>query len=255
MKFRCQKESKGGWRSWWYPFGYDKNRFCVHNEFYPFTDSKMPGIKLELEADCERTISFSIRIPFLFSWWFSIDAMWGYSDWWRNFLRLDDERKYDGRQWGISWYNGDGCMSGGSLDLYLGSHTNMWKSSDPKWYRFSIYPQEVLFGKWKAESKDGEITKHKISVSESKNFPASEHEVECKEFITTWTWPRFRKPFILTRYEVSCKEGVPHPGKGTAAYNCEDTCLYSSTTPSKSREEAVDKFKESAEYYRKHYPL
>ena len=61
----------------------------------------------------------------------------------------------------------------------------------------------------------------------------------------------------MKRYEVSCddKNGVPHPGKGTTGYNCDESALHSQTGAANSRKEAVEKFVESVYWYRKNYPL
>jgi len=243
------KRAQKGWRWWWH---YDKP-LTIRNELYLFV--RGCALKLNLHADSESTISFHIAIPYLISWFFTVDARFGYSEWYRKLLCLDDDHKYGGRQFGFSYYNGDGCMSGGSINLYCGAYINEWNSKDPKWYNISIYPQEILFGSYSANTKDLDTTDHIVTIEADRNYPEKTYTLQCKEFQTTWTWPRLRKPFVLNRYEVSCEGGVPHPGKGTADYNCNESSLNSQTCISGSRKEAVDKFVEQVYWYRKNYPM
>jgi hypothetical protein len=108
--FHCIK-SQGehkGWRCWFYPFanvlGSHHDKFNIGIEFYPWTDNGLPGISFGLRANDERTIHGSIKIPFLLALYVHIDAgMLGYKPWWRKLLRLSEDRKYDGRNWGIRW--------------------------------------------------------------------------------------------------------------------------------------------------------
>lgn len=261
-RFRCIK-SEGkykGWRCWFHPFTdnpkKDKWNICI--EFYPRTDYDMPGILLTASADCEKTVGFNINIPFLFSLYVKADlGMVGYSIWWRKLLRLDEERKYDGRKWGIRYIKDGDCIDAGYLDISLGRYDNHWKSSDPKWLSISIHPRVVLCGRTSYTEEDKGITEHKVLIKGSRGYSDKEYMLSCKEYISKWIWKRFKKPYLLKRYTVECvdKNGVPHPGKGTASYNCEESALHSQTSAANSREEAIQKFVDSVNWYRANYPL
>jgi hypothetical protein len=260
--FHCIKaEGKHkGWRCWLYPFanvlGSHHDKFNIGIEFYPWTDNGLPGISFGLRADCENTIDASIKIPFLLALYVHIDAgMIGYKSWWRKLLRLDDERKYDGRNWGIRWSPSYGCVDGGSIDINLGSYDNSWSSKDPKWLSMHFYPQRFLCGKATYSEKDNGTTEHKVLIKGNRDYPDKEYTLSCKEYISTWTWKRFKKPLVITRYDVSSNEGVPHPGKGTTGYNCDEGSFSGQTCPAESRQNAVDKFVEQVYWYRKNYPL
>jgi len=263
--FHCIESNCGkhkGWRCWIYPFanilGSHHDRVNVGIEFYPWTDVDMPGFNVYGKANDEHTIGFSVNVPFLFSLYVHADlAKWGYSKVWRKILRLDEEHKYDGRSWGIKYIKNSDCIDGGYLSIELGRYDNCWSSKDPKWLHTSIHPRVVLCGRATYSEQDNGTTQHTVTIKGNKEYADKEYVLNCKEFISTWTWKRFKKPYSLKRYEVSTqdKDGVPHPGKGTTCYNCEESALQSQTSPANSREEAVAKFVESVHWYRKNYPL
>lgn len=60
---------------------------------------------------------------------------------------------------------------------------------------------------------------------------------------------------VITRCEVNFPEGVPHPGKGTCAHNCDDTSTFSLTASTDNILECIQKFKNDIMYMRKKYPL
>lgn len=233
--FHCIKETGlyKGWRCWIYPFAntalYNYDKFKIGIEFYPWTDAGCPGINLSLKADPEHTISASIKIPFLLALYVTLSSKIGYAAWWRKLLRLSEDRKYDGRDWGIRWSPSYGCVDGGSIDINLGSYNNCWSSKDPKWLSMHFYPMRFLCGRATYIEQDNETTEHQVLIKYSRDYPDKVYILKCKEFVSTWTWKRFKKPLVITRYEVSSNEGVPHPGKGTTGYNCEESALYSQT--------------------------
>lgn len=260
-RFHCIKsENKHkGWRCWFYPFTDPKKDKCsIGAELYLWTDLDMPGFNVYGTADSEDTIGFNINVPFLFSIYVHADlGMVGYSNWWRKLLRLDDEHKYDGRKWGIRYVKDNDCIDGGYLSIDLGRYDNMWSSRDPKWLSTSIYPRVVLCGRAAYSEQDNGTTQHTVMIKGNRGYADKEYVLNCKEFVSTWTWKRFKKPYSLKRYEVSCddKNGVPHPGKGTTGYNCDESALHSQTSPANSREEAIQKFVASVDWYRANYPL
>lgn len=263
--FHCIESNCGkhkGWRCWIYPFanilGSHHGKVNIGVEFYPWTDIDMPGFNVYGKANDEHTIGFSVNVPFLFSLYVHADlAKWGYSKVWRKILRLDEEHKYDGRSWGIKYIKDSDCIDGGYLNIELGRYDNCWSSKDPKCLHTSIYPRVVLCGRATYSEQNNGTTQHTVTIKGNKEYADKEYVLDCREYISTWTWKRFKKPYSLKRYEVSTqdKDGVPHPGKGTTCYNCEESALQSQTSPANSREEAVAKFVESVNWYRKNYPL
>ena len=86
-------------------------------------------------------------------------------------------------------------------------------------------------------------------------YPEKKYNCKCTLRERIWTFQRFKKPYKMLGTEIECEEGIPHPGKGTCDYNCQDGTLYSQSSPVDNIDEALEHFKEQAIWYRKHYPL
>lgn len=256
MRLHTIKSNIGAWwgRRYFIHFNNTLGTRTITNELYLFPDSWGGGVNLELSGDCEGTISFHIRIPKLFSWYFSADCNFGQHPKWQKFIRLGD-RKYDSREWGFSVDESFGCVSGPFVTFKFGEFGNETRNSDPKWLSYHFEPQEIICGKHTYNVGDVEITEHLVNIPGSGEYKDKEHLLKCKETISTWTWPRFKKPLIVRRFEVSSEEGVKHPGKGSQCYNCEESALYSSCGPANSKECAIQNFIDSVTYYRTEYPL
>jgi len=258
MRFRTSKAKKLGWRFWINRDDYRSPELTGELYLLGSSSSSTSGFNIEFNADCEGTISLSCGIHKLIACYLTLDASFGYKDWWRSLLRLDHEHRHEGRVFGIRWcHNVDGCTSGPSLDIKLGSFPNSWSRKDPKWLSTSFYPEKWIFGKCEYKHEPVKTTKHLVTIKAGRSYSEKDYELTCIEFKSSWTWPRFRKPLIMTRFEVKTDEpgGVPHPGKGTCDYNCDEGGLVSETSASKTAEEAVDKFVEQVYWYRKNYPL
>lgn len=252
MRFRINKEEKYGWRSWFEPFGYN-GRFTIRNELYLFKSDF--GISLTLRHDSERCIGIHLALPFLFSWYFSIDAAFGYSDWWHKLLMRKE--KYRSRVYKIDWLSAHGSVDGGSINCSIGGHEHEWNSRDPWWYSFSFTPKTFFCGKTKFEEREiGKVYK-KVLIKGNHSYPDKEYELVCKVRESKWSWPRFLKPLEMTRttVEVADETGVPHPGKGSCDYNCGEGSLYSNSTAESDPEKAFNDFVEQVYWYRKNYPL
>lgn len=72
--------------------------------------------------------------------------------------------------------------------------------------------------------------------------------------LCTWKRPRWFAKSIR-RVTIEVEGGVPHPGKGTTSYNCDDNALHSLTTCEDSIEKGVGVFVGSVLDYRNRYPL
>jgi hypothetical protein len=253
MRFRINKEEKYGWRSWFEPFGYN-GRFTIRNELYLFKSDC--SIQLTLRDNYEGTISFHLGIPFLISWYISIDSKFGYSDWWKKLLRLDSYMR-QGRRFGIGWNFSYGCVDGGDITINLGSYVNEGRSSDPKWVSMSFCPKTFFCGKTKFEEHDVREVYKNVLIKGDADYPDKEYELVCKVQESKWSWPRFLKPLELTRttVEVVDGSGIPHPGKGSCDYNCGESALYSSSTAESNPEKAFNAFVDQVYLYRKNYPL
>lgn len=252
MRFRICKEEKYGWRSWFEPFGYN-GRITIRNEFYLF--KKDFDIALSFRHDSEGCVAFHIAIPFLFSWYFGLDALFGYTDWWKNLWRI--RSKFGSRKFEFGWLPAYGSVDGGSFKCSFGGKLYEWSSRDPWWYSFSFTPKTFFCGKTKYEETDKATVDRRVLVKGDHKYPDQEYDLICKVFESKWSWKRFLKPLIITRTNVEVANGgqVPHPGKGTADYNCGEDGLRSQTSAESDPDKAIEKFVDQVYWYRKNYPL
>lgn len=253
MYFLNTKNDGGGrWLRW----SFENGHTAVNLEIYPFR--REFAIEVDFRADCDRTILFTLKLPFLFSAYLSFDTRFGYSMWWsQKFLRLDSDRRYDGRGFGIRWCSPDGDAHNplGTIDIKLGRHLNCWKSSDPRWMDIVINPNKWVFGKRSYTSNTiGEDIRW-VVIPGGYSYDEKSYLCKCVMTEDVWSFQRFKKPLKLTRTEVSCEEGVPHPGKGTCEYNCGEDRLFSSNMCCDNFDEAFDEFKNAVLDMRKRYPL
>ncbi len=252
MRFRVNREQKYGWRSWFEPFGYNGN-FSITNELYLFKPECSMSLTLRHEA--ERCISFHLALPFLFSWYFSVNAMFGYSDWWQKLLMRKE--KYKSRVYKIKWLPAYGSVDGGSINCSIGGHQYEWNSRDPWWYSFSFTPKTFFCGKTQFEEKEVDRVYKKVLIKGNNTYPDKEYELVCIIRDSKWSWKRFLKPLRMTRTTVEVADGnfIPHPGKGTTDYNCDESSMGSLSTAESDPEKAFDYFVEQVYWYRKNYPL
>jgi len=87
-------------------------------------------------------------------------------------------------------------------------------------------------------------------------MPEKEYEATYKiTELSIWRPRCFKLPKVYYRIQIDVKEGIPHPGKGTCAHNCEDTATYSLSIPGKIVSEGVKAFQDSVIKCRETYPL
>lgn len=88
-----------------------------------------------------------------------------------------------------------------------------WRSTDPKWWSKSFFPQDLLFGKSK-------YSKHYIDSGEILvNMPEGKYLAEWQRQHEVWTYPRW---FQTKREVVDFKipSGIPVEGKGENSWDC-----------------------------------
>ena len=126
--------------------------------------------------------------------------------------------------------------------------TMSWNSKDPWWLHFSWHPLDTFFGRMKYESTELSRTETVIPMPE-KSYP-------CVVVMTADTWKRPRLPWYshkITRAKIDCKEGVPFPGKGENAWDCDDDASHGLTCPAKTVEQGIAAFVESVLRSRRRY--
>lgn len=188
----------------------------------------------------------ALLLPFaIWTVWFNVEALVPYDAlaFGRfEYGRMAGKPRREGRTISLQWHHG-------ALWWTLWMDQDVWSSTDPKWRRGSFNPVDFLLGRH--EFSRTEIETRSVRV------PMPEGDYEATGMLELATWTRPRSPFTkrLTRATVEVETGIPHPGKGTASYNCGEDRMYSITTPARTIEEGVEKFVAAVLDKRKRYPL
>lgn len=245
---RYHKSEEGG-RRWLY-FGHDNNQRTLCLEFYPEW-SKTSGnwskprslfFKLGIRDDWESTITVGLGIPFLFKGFFVLDKRPG------NIIK-NLVGEYGDTSTGFS-------IDKEAIHLNLLSD-NMGYSKKKGWGRV-FFIRDLLKGKSKTTSKVIYSTAQKIVIPASGDYPEKEYlaKIRRKEFVTKYS--RWFKKEVWDRWEVEVEGGVPHPGKGTCSWNCDEDSLTSVSFGHGSVnnvQEALQGFIDSVQERRREYPL
>jgi len=201
--------------------------------------SKTVGISLDLNHYGEDAFLFSVRLWF-FAFYLGLENRFLYN-FLEKFTKRSDAKYTDGRGIGFSFHQW-------VLRISLWEPAMEWRSTDPKWWYFSIDFSDLLFGKPKYVEELIEIRDINVTMPE-KTYPGT-----GKLFYSHWVYPRwFTK--TVKRCNIDVPGGIPHPGKGTTSYNCGEDALHSQTTASNSIEDGIGKFVGSVLSMRKRYPL
>lgn len=205
----------------------------------------------------EHTLSGHISIP-IFSFYWNINSTWLENKKWYSRLLKEDSTKVD-RPWGEGMKNHaeeyEICFNihDWSISWKLWKPEGIWESSWPKWRDGSIELRDSLLGG--VAVKERVLREEKVLVI----MPEKTYDAEVK--IIDHIRKRKRWPFEnhILRGEISCEEGIPHPGKGTCGWNCGDDRTYSVSSPVSSLRRGVSEMMgemvSSVEYCRKNYPL
>jgi len=197
---------------------------------------------VEFDGD-ETPVISSIAFPPV-SFWLSLKfPTWKWKGW-RYFCRNHAWPRYtycESRKFGFSIHHG-------TLWWSLWENKCSWSRSDPDWQSFRINFPDLLLGRWKYSEETISEEDVEIPMPE-KNYPAT-----LKMFESTWKRPLWF-PKRLVRAKVEIPEGIPHPGKGTASWNCGEDATYGLTCKAKTPEEAIAAVVESVLGCRRRYPL
>lgn len=138
--------------------------------------------------------------------------------------------------------------------ISLWGNTHSWHSDDPWWKEIVIDPSKILFGKDTYERENIKVRDVVVPMPE-KNYKAT-------ATLYRWTKSRTRLPFAVKtglNVEIDMNEPIPHPGKGTAEYNCGEDASHSLSSPVKNIsngiEDGIGKVVSSVLWKRNNYPL
>ena len=223
---------------------YGKYEQCLNIGVYPLTKSF--SLEFEIQDDFERTISFNLCLPFMFSLYISLDS--GYfckKEWFKNLIgykygnRITGIRIFDWSIWFNFWLGEDSC--GTMKDKWIGFENN-----------FSI--DDFFLGKITYSRELDSSGKLNFIVPKDYGYEEKMYTGEWKKELFIRKRSRWFTDSNF-RYEIEVKEGVPFPGKGTTEYNCDEDAMFSCSGVYDNLEKAFEGFISSVLKNRKNYPL
>ena len=176
------------------------------------------ALNLILENDNEKTITFSICLPFLFKFYVSLDLLFLVkTKWWRKLLLLDDEHKYDGRRFSISIFPDNDHILGKDYIFSFDLGTYLHESGG-----FHLYKSlaETIYGKSKYKNETLEVVNTKVFIPGVYGYEDNYYDLKVTKSLSTWTYERFNKIVEAIRFEVECEDGVPHRVKWGEQDSC-----------------------------------
>ncbi len=118
---------------------------------------------------------------------------------------------------------------------------------DPWWWKFTIHPIDVLFGRQHYSDRDLYTGRVDVLMPEGL-YPAS-----VRMFESTWKRPRWPWPTRMVRADIVPERPIPHPGKGENSWDCGEDATYSMTCPARTPAEAAQMLRESVLHSRAKY--
>lgn len=132
------------------------------------------------------------------------------------------------RQIGLQWRNG-------GLDINLWHNPNEGSSSDPWWWNIRLPLRDWLLGQTEYNSETLEEGECQIVM------PEGTYPLTYVHSLATWKRPRWPKTKVVHRFTLTVLDegGIPIPGKGESAYNCEDDAVFDVTIPAERLADAI----------------
>lgn len=118
-------------------------------------------------------------------------------------------------------------------------------------------PIDALFGRLRhrVDSKEA-LIKTQVLVPARHGYDEAAHKVEV--VMSDESWKRPRLPWVssrIRRAHIECLDPIPHPGKGTTGYNCDEDALHALTCPANTVHDGLAALVNSAMSCRRRYPL
>ncbi len=195
--------------------------------------------QIMVSHDCENTFMFHVAIPLLFSFYIVLDT--------KSYAFLEKFcGKYAARSYGF-------YVNRESMRAWF--HENPMEG--PTGYSCHLEWDRVFKGKRTDRIDMVAFQCVTRVVPGDDNYESAMHNLTIKKLLHVTSYSRWKNRKLI-RYEVECAEGVPHPGKGTASYNCGEDSTYSITFGAGQVDgplDAANKFIEECMQTRKKYPL
>jgi hypothetical protein len=184
------------------------------------------GISLNLGGgDGNADVDFSLRIPGFGMYLSAEDVL--------PFRFYNSGEKYPSeREVSISWF-------ANAVRLKLWSDPDTWDNrgslwdARSSWRRVSFNVIDVLLGraKFREEVQErGNVILH---------MPEGDYQLAYVRTLCTWKRPRWPKPIIQVRYELTPSPALPIPGKGENAWDCDDDAIFGMTVNADTLEDAA----------------
>jgi hypothetical protein len=113
-----------------------------------------------------------------------------------------------------------------------------WSHTTPAWRNGGFFLPDVLFGAAKYTKREVD----RVAVV----IPMPEGVYPAEAVIEDATWTRPRWPFgpwhRARSITLDCPQGVPHPGKGENAWDCDDDATFAMSTRARTVGEAIGDF-------------
>jgi hypothetical protein len=122
---------------------------------------------------------------------------------------------------------------GGALWWHLWMNPMESSSRDPKWRRGAWHPMDTFFGRQRFSRE--------VLAEEGVVIPLPEYAYRGTVRLEWLTWKRPRWPWAKSRLSanVEVESGLPIPGKGENAWDCDDDAIYSISFAARTVPEAI----------------
>lgn len=220
-------------------FGQHQNKSIRMEPYFFNKHCRKLALEFGIAHDGEGTFSFNVALLYIFNIYLSFDL--GCYGWLESICG-----KYKTREYGF-YANRDG------FKLFFHSDAMCW----PSGLQFYQDWERLLKGKSTVTHNTVFKEDKTVLIPGAAGYPDKEYKLVVKRdnYITHYSrW--FDKKWH--RWDVGCEEGVNHPGKGTASYNCGEDATYSISFgfgQVSSEQEAVKSFIQSVTKTRETYPL
>lgn len=192
------------------------------------------SIGLQFQNDFEKTIAFNLTLPFLFKIYISLDTSLCKTNWWKEILFLDEEHKYEGRDFMIQIFPHEVAwgkeyvfnMNIATYPWYSGGGWSLFKSST-----------DFIYGNYTFNMELKEEWSRSVFIPGTLNYSDGTYDLVIRRKVSNWKWERFNKTFSSTCFEIECEKGVPHRFK----WGSQDRIFYSGFDAS-NVDDAIQKF-------------
>jgi hypothetical protein len=198
------------------------------------------GIRFAVQPDSEHTVSAHIQVPGIALYW-HVNPPFDRrrSDWLHRVTKRTDATYGTPRGTGVSIYDWSICW-----DVW--ADETEWRRSDPRWRHGSWDFRDALLGRPVYTSRPVETRPVVV--------PMPEYGYHGTATLTVDTWRRARWfPRHLNRVTIDVPGGVPVPGKGENAWDCDEDAIHSQTSTARTIENGIANLVASALSTRRRY--